>query len=338
MNVLVIGGNRFVGRSVVERLVERGCAVTVLNRGRFAADYPAGVTHVMGNRKDEAVLRELAGNLSFDVIVDMVAYEAEDIDGVRRAFGGRIAQYVFISSSFVYAVTRNPPPTLRESDFSRDVLDLSDVPPYKQREYAYGLNKRACELALGSVPAGDFAVTILRPPYMFGERDHAMLPCYVRRLLDGRPVILPDGGLNRMSLAYGPDVAGAVDRCVGNQELHGETLNVAGDAVVTLRDFMLTLRRHVGSASDVVDVPAAFVYQHVESAAFPCSNPFDLVLDTARQRERLGVVPTPFEDALARASHAVAARCEASPSEEYVRNRPEELRVVDAWQNSVSVL
>lgn len=337
MNVLVIGGNRFAGRMLLDRLIDRGYSVTVFNRGRIEGSYPLGVTHIRGNRKDRRSLEETRRRASYDVLVDMAAYEADDISGIRRVFAGQIAQYVFISSSFVYAVTRDPICPMAEDQFARELADPSTVPEHKKREYAYGISKRACEAELERYSSRDFAVTILRPAFMFGERDHALLPCYVSRLLDGHPVILPDGGLNSMNLAYARDVAGVIAQCVGNPRVYGEIMNVANDEIVTVKMLLLAIARHLTVTPELVEIPSSLVYQHVESVAFPCSNSFDIILSSEHAKRLVGFSATPFDEALGQSVKDVAARCGQSPDEEYHRNRPQELRVAELWRKRVSV-
>ncbi len=52
MNVLVIGGTRFIGRAIVEELLRRGHTVTVYHRGRHEVEFPSPVAHVHGDRRD----------------------------------------------------------------------------------------------------------------------------------------------------------------------------------------------------------------------------------------------------------------------------------------------
>ena len=53
MNVLVIGGTRFVGRHFVMAALARGHELTLFNRGRHAAEPFAGVETIHGDRHSE---------------------------------------------------------------------------------------------------------------------------------------------------------------------------------------------------------------------------------------------------------------------------------------------
>lgn len=53
MNILVIGGTRFIGAHAVAMLAEAGHTVTVFHRGKHNADLvPDSVEHIHGNRLD----------------------------------------------------------------------------------------------------------------------------------------------------------------------------------------------------------------------------------------------------------------------------------------------
>src|SRR5947208_16291368 len=81
MNVLVLGGTRFIGPYVVRLLVEQEHEVTVFHRGETEADLPASVRHV---HADFASLTEHARKMRYDrpdVVRDMVPYLGKDGHG-----------------------------------------------------------------------------------------------------------------------------------------------------------------------------------------------------------------------------------------------------------------
>ena len=61
MKVLVMGGTQFNGLALVHELVRSGHEVTVCNRGKTPADLPPGVTHLVADRTDHSLLREVIG-------------------------------------------------------------------------------------------------------------------------------------------------------------------------------------------------------------------------------------------------------------------------------------
>ncbi|MFF3087018.1 NAD-dependent epimerase/dehydratase family protein [Streptomyces nojiriensis] len=98
--ILVIGGSRYFGKTLVTRAREAGDEVTVLNRGSGAP--PHGVDRLVADRDDEEALRAALGPRDFDVVVDQVCYTPLQAAVARRVFAGRTGRYVMTSTMEVY--------------------------------------------------------------------------------------------------------------------------------------------------------------------------------------------------------------------------------------------
>lgn len=98
--ICVIGGSRYFGKLLVQRLQATGHQVTVVNRG--SAPAPAGVEHLVADRDDEAALIAALGARTFDVVVDQVCYTPVQAAIAARAFSGRTQRYVMTSTMEVY--------------------------------------------------------------------------------------------------------------------------------------------------------------------------------------------------------------------------------------------
>ena len=94
--ILVTGGTVFVSKYVAEYYVNKGEQVWVLNRGNHPQ--VEGVTLI---EADRGSLGERLRDQTFDVILDVNAYTAEDITNLLDS-GVTFEQYVMISSSAVY--------------------------------------------------------------------------------------------------------------------------------------------------------------------------------------------------------------------------------------------
>ena len=69
MRILVLGGTRHVGRSIVEVALSRGDQVTTLNRG-LTRDPAPGVRTLTADRTDPAALRDALAGGEWDAAVD----------------------------------------------------------------------------------------------------------------------------------------------------------------------------------------------------------------------------------------------------------------------------
>src|SRR5438874_13726168 len=73
MRVLVLGGNRYIGRHLVFELARRGHDVSVLNS--HVSPLPDGTRRLHGDRRRPGVLRDVLGDHrdEFDVVFDNTA-------------------------------------------------------------------------------------------------------------------------------------------------------------------------------------------------------------------------------------------------------------------------
>ena len=188
MRILVLGGSQFIGRAIVEALVDEH-EVSVLNRGtRPIPD--SRVDQLNGDRNER---RQIASALTvgYDVVVDVSGTERGQIESVLAALPGLAGtRYVFISSAAVYNRDRATPP-FKEGD-----PDDGDT-----MWGGYGKAKAACEGALRTVDLG--ALTILRPPYVYGPRNYEQREQFLwARMMTGQPVFVPGTGDTRIQFCH----------------------------------------------------------------------------------------------------------------------------------------
>ena len=102
MRVLVIGGTGFNGRRIVRRLLDHGHDVTVVTRGELPTAWSARVAQIRLDRKDSAAFAAACGDLTFDAVIDNIAYRPLTPASALEVFGSRIGQYLFTSTMAVY--------------------------------------------------------------------------------------------------------------------------------------------------------------------------------------------------------------------------------------------
>lgn len=92
--VLVLGGTRWLGRSIAQAHLDRGAEVTCLARGE-AGHAPEGARLVIGDRDTEHAYATLDGE--WDEIVDVTQLPAHAA-GALEALAGRARHWTFVSS------------------------------------------------------------------------------------------------------------------------------------------------------------------------------------------------------------------------------------------------
>ena len=91
MKMLVMGGTQFNGLALVRELYHKGHDVTILNRGKTAANLPGGVRRLYADRTDAGQLRTAVGHAEFDCVYDISAYQPEDVQSMVDLLRGRDA-------------------------------------------------------------------------------------------------------------------------------------------------------------------------------------------------------------------------------------------------------
>ena len=101
--ILVTGGTTFVSKFTAKYFADCGYDVYVLNRG--TKEQVSGVTLIKCDRHD---LGDVVRDYSFDAVLDITSYNADDINALLDGLGS-FGTYIFISSSAVYPETESQP-------------------------------------------------------------------------------------------------------------------------------------------------------------------------------------------------------------------------------------
>jgi nucleoside-diphosphate-sugar epimerase len=328
VKVLVIGGNRFVGRDLVWRFLAAGYDVTTFNRGRLADPFGSRIERLVGDRTT-ADFERLLGGLEFDAAVDFAAFEEADARRAVLVLQGRVGHYVMIGSGQVYLV-REPRPkgAAREADYDGPLM-AAPAEAAERGEWDYGMGKRGAEDALAAAwAARRFPSTRLRIPMVNGERDyHRRIEGYLWRLLDGEPLLLPDGGRTPTRHVYSGAMARAVVRLLGNPTTHGQAYNLAQDETPTLAELLTTLAEILGAAARFVEAPS----ERIRAAGLevvrisPFSGRWMSFLDPTRAKAELGLRHDPLRPYLERIVASFLAHPPAEPPESYAAHRSREI-------------
>ncbi|MFD5069724.1 reductase [Streptomyces sp. NPDC058369] len=198
--ICVIGGSRYFGKLLVQRSLEAGHRVTVVNRG--SAPPPPGAEHLVVDRDDEAALTAALtaalGGRTFDVVVDQVCYTPVQAASAVRVFGDRTARYVMTSTIEVYdPATAGLPPLAPGVPVAEEHVDPAawrvrlDLPwhdaAYLEAHYAEG--KRQAEAVF--TREGRFAFVSVRSAHVLGggaQEFTGRLAHYVERVGRGEEI------------------------------------------------------------------------------------------------------------------------------------------------------
>ncbi|MCB0212354.1 MAG: NAD-dependent epimerase/dehydratase family protein, partial [Anaerolineae bacterium] len=185
MKVLFIGGTGKISSACSQLAVERGIELYLLNRGQTSErPAPHEARILVGDIRDRDSAERALGNLTFDAVVDWVAFTPEHIEMDLDLFRGRTGQYLFISSASAY---QKPPLS----------LPITESTPLYNPFWDYSQAKIACEERLMQAYRQEaFPITIVRPSHTY---DKTMLPftgryTVVNRMRQGKKVIVHGDG------------------------------------------------------------------------------------------------------------------------------------------------
>ncbi len=182
MDLLVIGGTRFVGRHLVRSAIAGGHAVTLLHRGGADEPFPE-VEHLHADR--DADLSVLRGR-RFDATADVCGYWPRQVRSLAEALDGGGGQHLFVSSVSAYA---DPPRPGGDEDIPLAELDADDPDTVPMSDQTYGGLKVACERTAATLHD---RLTVVRPTYVVGPYDTTDRFCWwLDRISRGGTVLAP---------------------------------------------------------------------------------------------------------------------------------------------------
>lgn len=290
-SVLVIGGTTFFGKAIVEHLLKDGHNVTIFSRGQQLPAFMGQVTHVKGDRNNDDDFAQLKAH-SFDAVIDNIAYTAEDVRQALDSFKGNIRRYIFTSSAASYYTASMTMP-LKECD-----VDFSFKPPEEEKDsplWTYTMGKLEGEHIL--FHQDDVPFTIIRPPIVLGPEDVTLRGYfYFQRLMDGKPLILSNGGVQSFRLAYSQDLAKGYLLAMNSEQAAGQAYNIAQGEVVTLKNMVDLSAEALGVEANIVNIPSD-VFTQTEFEYPETYGPMiNFMLDNSKAEQELGYTHTPFKD------------------------------------------
>lgn len=292
MQVLVIGGTRFIGAHAVRLLHDAGAHVTVFHRGTSRNPVlPGDIEHVLDAGAAYPVTAFPAPLLrDWDVVVHMVAMGEADAKAAVAAFEGRAGRLVLVSSCDVYRaygrLTKTEPGPPDPVPLTEDAPLRGVLYPYRGMEaelgaFARDYDKVLAEAAVRNAAAPDW--TILRLPKVYGPEDNCDLAT-VRGF-----AAVPHW---RWTHGHVGNVAAAIALAASHPRARNAIFNVGEAHTPTMGERLARLSSRAASP--------------------PAPPPFDfgqdLVLDTGRIREALGYDEIVDEAAAMAALDAAAGR------------------------------
>ena len=215
MKILVIGGNRFVGKKLVEKLLIDSHDVTIFNRGGTG---PNGAKIIECDRNSYDQLTERVNFSDFDCIVDMCLFKLNQFDKIKR-FIPKNTNYIFVSSGAVDYIDTNS-----FGDYATDKMKVEEALSETKLNYK-----------------------IIRPSYIVGIGNHRpRLGYYICQLRTNSFIKIDGDGNYPINLVFADDVVNCLYKLIKDDRVTHETYNVCGDESVTINSLLELLKSELG--------------------------------------------------------------------------------------------
>jgi len=287
MDVLIIGGTRFLGLHLTGALLRGNQNVTLFNRGTNRNQFPFydEVQWLIGDRHDEENFHSIFKDRQFDVIIDTCAYFPEDVELVVDVFRDKIGKYIFTSSMAV-AHTKEYDEQIVLPIPNRRLFDTAAY-----NNYAY--NKSLIEEYLvDQFDKTGFPFVSLRPTEINGPGEIREW-YYMDRILNGRQkILIPGSGENLFQPGYIDDIIQAFLLAIVKENAIGECYNLSGDEIINLNDFIKLIAEVLGERVKIVNIPYHIFRQLVPTRYyFPYCNKHSFIVDLSKTKNELGYQP-----------------------------------------------
>ena len=110
---------------------------------------------------------------------------------------------------------------------------------------------------------GDVPVTVIRPSWLYGERDRASMPRLIRAISTGKAKLIGDG-TNRLNLTYAGNEADGCILAAESPKAVGQAYNLCNDGEITQAEYLNKIAASIGAKPVTKNVPYKVAY----SAAF----------------------------------------------------------------------
>ena len=248
--VLVTGGAGFIGSHLVDKLLEEGHEVVVIDdlSGGFEHNVPDSVDLYKIDLRNAAHTLAVIDRIKPEIIFHLAANAAENkslfspIDITSKNFGAffnvvvggikaNMKRFVFTSSAAVYGQLQVP---FKETDEPKP-------------EDLYGVSKFATEQSL-KILAGvhNFEYVIARPHNVYGPRQNMRDPyrnvvtIFMNALLKNEPYFIYGDGSMKRCFSYIDAVVEALYKC-GFEDVAGKTFNIGADTAYSINQLAQTI-------------------------------------------------------------------------------------------------
>ena len=245
-SALILGGTQFVGKRLVQLLIDEGVEVTVATRG-FASDaFGDQVSRLTINREDAGSLEKAFKDRTWDVVFDQTCYSSQEALDTLNELKGKVQKYIFTSSQAVYDFgTNHVEESFNPFDYQPVLKSRRDYIGY----VGYQEAKRAAEAIL--FQNANFPVVAVRFPIIIGKDDYTnRLQFHVEHVKEGKPMFIEHPDFSYSFIDSGE--AASFLLSMAKSDYHGP-VNPGSEEDISLGELMELIEKLIGTKAILSD-------------------------------------------------------------------------------------
>ena len=219
MKILVMGGTRFVGKSLVEKFLAKKVDVDIFTRGNNKI--PSGTNFIKGDRNEIKDIKQICNN-NYDYIFDISGRELNQTKLLINNLNNSFKRYLYVSSAGVYKANEEIP--------------LSETDTLDRDSRHKGKFETEDWLIKEGVPFTSF-----RPTYIYGPNNYNKIEnWFFERIINKQKIPIPGDGLLLTQLGHVSDLTDAMIKSIETEKTKNQIYNCSGEKGVTIKGLIHT--------------------------------------------------------------------------------------------------
>ena len=214
MKILLMGGTRFVGKSLVGKLLKLNYNIDIFTRGNNP--HPDNTNLIKGDRNNiESILK--LKNKKYDLIYDISGRELNQTKLLIENLSDSFHRYIYVSSAGVY-----------KDDYELPLCENSPLDPNSRHK---GKFETEAWLIDQKIPFTSF-----RPTYIYGPGNYNKIEnWFFERLFHLKTIPIPGDGSIITQLGHVSDLSDVMIRCINFEKSKNNIYNCSGDKGITIK-------------------------------------------------------------------------------------------------------
>jgi 2'-hydroxyisoflavone reductase len=260
MELLILGGTRFLGRYLVESAQKRDHSVTLFNRGQGNPDLFPDVETLIGDRNGNL---EALKHRSWDTVIDTCGFVPRAVKQSAELLSDSVGHYTFISSGSVYTelsrtgIDEDHSVATLSNEQAEEITKGSAGPFYNEH---YGALKYLCEQTLEELMPNRAAM--IRSGLIVGPHDYTdRFTYWVSKASKGGEVLAPGNPDRQIQFIDVRDLSSWLIR-MAEDKVTGVYNATGPDYSLTMGHFLEECKTACGSDADFTWVSEEFLHEN----------------------------------------------------------------------------